>query len=305
MFNRRHLIKALAASPLLTMLPNFSLAGSKTPQIFKRIPKSGEKISAIGMGSYQTFNVADSSTELANLLQVLSTFFQAGGQLIDSSPMYGNSEATLGKVLSKLTFKPKLFAASKVWTYGKQAGLDAIDVTEKRMKVEKMDLMQVHNLRDWKTQLTTLNELKSSNQLRYTGITTSFTGQYDDFEQVMKNETLDFVQLNYNLSARKAEKRLLPLAQERGLAVIVNMPFEKGRLFRRTNGKPLPEWAKEFDCQSWAQFFLKFIISHPAVTCAIPATSKAHHMVDNMTAMTGRLPDAKMRKKMMDYFLSL
>lgn len=305
MFNRRHLIKALAASPLLTMLPDFSSAATKMPQILKSIPKSGEQISAIGMGSYQTFNVTDSPAELANLLEVLSNFFNAGGQLIDSSPMYGNSEATLGRVLSKLTFEPKLFAASKVWTYGKQAGLDAIDVTEKRMKVDKMDLMQVHNLRDWKTQLATLNELKKSNQLRYTGITTSFNGQYDDFEQVMKNETLDFVQLNYNLSARKAEKRLLPLAQERGLAVIVNMPYEKGRLFRRTKGKPLPEWAMEFDCQSWAQFFLKFIISHPAVTCAIPATSKAHHMVDNMAAMTGRLPDLKMRKKMVEYFLSL
>jgi len=305
MFNRRHLIKTLAASPLLTMLPAFSSATSNMPQILKTIPKSGEQISAIGMGSYQTFNVTDSPAELDNLLNVLSNFFNAGGQLIDSSPMYGNSEATLGEVLSRLSFKPNLFAASKVWTYGKQAGLDAVEVTEKRMKVDKMDLMQVHNLRDWKTQLATLNELKKSNQLRYTGITTSFNGQYDDFEQVMKNETLDFVQLNYNLSARKAEKRLLPLAQERGLAVIVNMPYEKGRLFRRTNGKALPEWAKEFDCQSWAQFFLKFIISHPAVTCAIPATSKAHHMVDNMAAMTGRLPDLKMRKKMVEYFLSL
>ncbi len=305
MYSRRHLIKVLAASPLLSMLPTLSLAETKSPKILKRIPKSGEEISAIGMGSYQTFNVNNGPAELDNLLDVLSNFFNAGGQLIDSSPMYGNSEATLGKVLSKLSFKPNLFAASKVWTYGKQAGLDAIDVTEKRMQVEKMDLMQVHNLRDWKTQLATLNELKDSNQLRYTGITTSFTGQYDDFEQVMKKESLDFVQLNYNLSARKAERKLLPLAQDRGLAVIVNMPYEKGRLFRRTKGQPLPEMAKEFDCQSWAQFFLKFIISHPAVTCAIPATSKAHHMVDNMTAMTGRLPDAKMRKKMVDYFISL
>lgn len=305
MYKRRHLLKTLASSPMLAMLPNLSQAKAKVPQILNVIPSSGENISAIGMGSYQTFNVSNNLTELANLQTVLVSFFDAGGQLIDSSPMYGNSEATLGKVLSKLAFKPKLFAASKVWTYGKQAGLDAVEVTEKRMQVDKMDLMQVHNLRDWKTQLTNLNELKNSRKLRYTGITTSFTGQYKDFEQVMKKEPLDFVQLNYNISARKAEKTLLPLAQDRGMGVIVNMPFEKGRLFRKTSGQPLPEWTKEFDCNSWAQFFLKFIISHPVVTCVIPATSKTNHMIDNMAAMTGQLPNAKMRKKMVDYFLSL
>jgi diketogulonate reductase-like aldo/keto reductase len=305
MANRRQLIKALATSPLLAMLPGLSLAENKIPKILKPIPKSGEQISAIGMGSYQTFNVSNNSTELASLINVLSTFFKSGGQLIDSSPMYRNSEATLGKLLSQLTFEPDLFAASKVWTYGKQAGLDAIKVTEKRMQVENMDLMQVHNLRDWEIQLANLNELKNAKQLRYTGITTSSIGQYDDFENVMRKKELDFVQLNYNIKVRNAEKRLLPLAQDKGIAVIVNMPYEKGRLFKRVKDKPLPEWASEFDCKSWGQFFLKFIISHPAVTCAIPATSKVHHMSDNMLAMRGALPDSKMRKKMAEYFSTL
>ncbi len=305
MNNRRNLLKMLLASPLMTLTPNLTWADNQLPLILKHIPKSGETISAIGMGSYKTFNVSDDLSKLTNLYNVLSTFFIAGGQLIDSSPMYGNSESTLGSVLSKLTYSPKLFAASKVWTYGKQPGLDAIAETQRRMNVEKMDLMQVHNLRDWQTQLATLDALKDSGKLRYTGITTSFINQYSDFEEVMKKKDLDFVQLNYNISVREAEKRLLPLARDHGIAVIVNMPYEKGKLFRRVKGKQLPEWAEEFDCHSWGQFFLKFIISHPAVTCAIPATSKAHHMQDNMLAMRGSLPDAKMRNKMSKYFSSL
>ena len=302
---RRSLLKAVAGLPLLAGVSPLINAFEQSQIIRRTIPVSGEAIPAVGMGSYQTFNVATDNQAKQNLVEVLKTFFTAHGTLIDSSPMYGDSEAVIGELISQLEPKPEYFAASKVWTFGKQAGIDAIKQTTRRMGVAKMDLMQVHNLRDWQVQLPTLQEMKKQGRLRYTGITTSFLGQYDDFEEVMKSQKLDFVQLNYNIKVREAEKRLLPLAQDKGMAVIVNMPYEKGRLFKVVKGKQLPEWASEFDCYSWGQFFLKFIVSHPAVTCAIPATSKVHHMKDNMMAMTGRLPDAKMRQKMLSYFENL
>ncbi|TQV88095.1 aldo/keto reductase [Aliikangiella coralliicola] len=310
MTNRRDLIKLLAAAPLLSAIPREvmalgELSGGAKPvskPILRKIPTSGEMIPSVGMGSYQTFNISNSSPQKENLLKVLQAFFEAGGQLIDSSPMYGRSESVIGELVSQIAPKPDFFAASKVWTYGKQAGIDAIGETERRMRVTAMDLMQVHNLRDWEIQLKTLYQMKDEGKLRYAGITTSFLGQYQEFEDVMRAEKLDFVQLNYNIKVREAEKRLLPLAQDKGIAVIVNMPYEKGRLFKFVKGKSLPEWSKEFDCESWGQFFLKFILSHPAVTCAIPATSKVRHMKDNMQAMHGRLPDQKMRQKMLTYF---
>ena len=257
------------------------------------------------MGSYQTFNVGNDPVRKQNLIAVLQAFFSAGGSVVDSSPMYGLSEQVIGELVAKLAPESKMFAASKVWTYGKQAGELAILESQRRMQVNKMDLMQVHNLRDWKVHLDTLDEMKKNDQLRYTGITTSRISQYADFENVMKQRQLDFVQFNYNIKVREAEKRLLPLAADKGIAVIINMPFEKGRLFKLVKGKSLPEWSKEFDCETWGQFFLKFILSHPAVTCAIPATSKVHHMQDNMQAMQGRLPDKEMRQKMLRFFNTL
>ncbi|WP_196139034.1 aldo/keto reductase [Aliikangiella sp. G2MR2-5] len=311
MKQRREILKTLCASPLLMAMPSLSFAAEtgsgpeqsvKRPLIYSRIPSSGEKIPAIGMGSYQTFNVApDEVANKENLSQVLATFFNMHGCLIDSSPMYGRSESVIGELVGQLEERQKFFAASKVWTYGKEAGIKAVETSRQRMQVEQMDLMQVHNLRDWQVHLPTLQSLKSEKKIRYTGITTSFLGQYADFEAVMKSQPLDFVQLNYNIKIREAERRLLPLAMDKGMAVIVNMPYEKGRLFKLVKGKALPEWAKEFDCDSWGQYFLKFILSHPAVTCAIPATSKVKHMQDNMMAMTGRLPDAKMRQQMLAY----
>ena len=319
MTTRRDLIKLIATTPLLAAIPldiqafgevigaKSAVSGSSTLKpvseaILRKIPSSGELIPSVGMGSYQTFNVSTSSPHKQNLLEVLQTFFELGGRLIDSSPMYGRSESVIGELVSQIKPKPDFFAASKVWTYGKQAGIEAISETEKRMQVEAMDLMQVHNLRDWQIQLKTLGQMKESGRLKYVGITTSFLGQYQDFEDVMKKEKLDFIQLNYNIKVREAEKVLLPLAQDKGIAVIVNMPYEKGRLFKFVKGKPIPEWSKEFDCETWGQFFLKFILSHPAVSCVIPATSKVRHMKDNMQAMQGRLPDQKMRKKMLNYF---
>jgi len=305
MTDRRDLLKFLAVTPLLSLSSPLVSAFEASKIIKRPIPSSGEMLPLMGMGSYQTFNVGPDAPERENLIQVLQSFFQAKGCLIDSSPMYGRSESVLGDLVDQIAPKPNYFAASKVWTYGKQAGIEAIAETESRMKVNTMDLMQVHNLRDWQIHLPTLQEYKSQNKLRYTGITTSRVDQYSDFEDVMKSQKLDFVQLNYNIKVREAEKRLLPLAQDRGQAVIVNMPFEKGRLFKLVKGKSLPAWAAEIDCNSWAQFFLKFILSHPAVTCAIPATSKVKHMVDNMQAMTGRLPDQKMRQKMLNHFENL
>ncbi len=305
MAERRDLLKLIAATPVLASFAPMVSAFDAQSVVMRAIPSSGEKIPAMGMGSYQTFNISDDSTDKQNLISVLEAFFRSKGRLIDSSPMYGRSESVIGALVEQIEPKPKYFSASKVWTYGKQEGLEAVKESERRMRVDKMDLMQVHNLRDWEVHLPTLQKLKSENKLRYTGITTSRVSQYSDFEDVMKSQRLDFIQLNYNIKVREAEKRLLPLAMDRGQAVIVNMPFEKGRLFKLLKGRALPEWSKEFDCSSWAQFFLKFILSHPAVTCTIPATSKVNHMLDNMQAMTGRLPDHKMRNKMIQYFDSL
>ena len=301
MTSRRDLIKLIAVAPMVASVNPSLLANQAQTLITKQIPSTGESIPAVGMGSSQTFNVSSDNQAKENLSKVLQTFFAMGGSLIDSSPMYGLSESVIGELMAKLTPQPQVFAASKVWTTGKQEGIEAIAESQKRMQVEKMDLMQVHNLRDWKIHLDTLDEYKAKGKIRYTGITTSRLSQYDDFEQVMRDRKMDFIQLNYNIRVREAEKRLLPLAADKGIAVLVNRPYEKGRLFKAVKNTPLPEWVSEFDCHSWGQFFLKFIISHPAVTCAIPATSKVKHMKDNMQAMSGRLPDEQMRRKMLSF----
>ncbi len=303
--SRRNIIRLLASAPALTVLSPHLSAKEADKIITRIVPSTGEVIPVVGMGTYQTFNVLNNVAALANLKEVLQVFFLKGGRLIDSSPMYGHSESVIGELVSQLTSLPAMFAASKVWTYGKSEGMNAIKESARRMRVKKMDLMQVHNLRDWKVQLSTLNALKEKGEIRYTGITTSRLSQYKAVEDVMRSQKIDFVQLNFNIKVREAEKRLIPLARDRGIAVIVNMPFEKARLFKLVKGQALPRWSRQFDCQSWGQFFLKFIIANPAVSCVIPATSKVHHMQDNMQALLGRLPDRKMRKKMSDYFENL
>jgi diketogulonate reductase-like aldo/keto reductase len=272
------------------------------PLILKTIPKTGEKIASVGMGTSRTFDVALDSNKLIELKKVLELFFELGGALIDSSPMYGNAEAVTGKLLSELTSYEQLFSASKVWTYGGEAGVKAVEETQRLMKQSVMDLMQVHNLRDWKIQLPMLHELKAQKKLRHVGITTSSLRQYEDFEQVMKQADLDFIQINYNIATREAADRILPLAIDKGIAVIVNRPYQRGQLFKQVKGKDLPEWSKEFDCKSWGQFFLKYILSHPAVTNTIPATTKPKHMQDNMMAMRGKLPSQAQRIKMEKLF---
>ena len=274
------------------------------------IPKTGELLHAIGLGTWQTFDVGGDANGRAAAREVLARFVKAGGQLVDSSPMYGSSESVVGDLAADLGVEKSLFLATKVWTNGREAGIRQMEESMRRMrtltpKPRAMDLMQVHNLTDVNTQLKTLREWKEQGRIRYLGITHYHEGAYAELERLIKSEQLDFAQFNYNVVTTAAEARLLPVCAEYRTAVIVNRPFEEGELFRRVKGRELPKWAGEFDCGSWAQFFLKFILSHPAVTCAIPATRNPDYLVDNMGAALGRLPDAAMRRRMVQHMRSL
>lgn len=260
---------------------------------------------AIGMGTYRTFDVGDDPVVRAELREVMKTFFEMQGQVIDSSPMYGPAEQVTGVLLAQVDNDEDLFAATKVWTDGKEAGIKQMQASMTKMGVEVMDLMQIHNLRDWKTHLQTLKDWKAQGKIRYTGITTSSGRNHDELARILTTESVDFVQLTYNIGNHEAEKRLLPIAADRGIAVLVNRAFEAGSLFKQVADKPLPGWAAEIDCASWAQVFLKYVISHPEVTCVIPATSSLAHVVDNMSAGFGRLPDSQLRSRMRRDFESL
>jgi diketogulonate reductase-like aldo/keto reductase len=285
------------AAVMTTFRP--SLADAKAFQVNKRpIPRSGEALPIVGLGTYQSFAVGSGKSEREPLKEVLRLFAQHGGTLVDSSPMYGPSEGVVGDLAQELGITEKLFMATKVWTSGRESGLRQMEESMRLMKVARMDLMQIHNLQDWQTHLKTLREWKTSGRIRYLGITHYHAGAYNDLERLMKTKDFDFVQFNYSISEREAEDTLLPLAQDTGTAVIINRPFAQASLFSRVRGKEVPAWAAEFDCKSWGQFFLKYILSHPAVTCVIPATSKPHHLIDNMGAGLGRLPDTAMRKRM-------
>lgn len=303
--SRRSLIKGLCVAwATMTWLPKNTLAKS-LPAIKRAIPSSGELLPVMGVGSSRTFDVDGDQKTRARLAKVLQTFFDHSGALIDSSPMYGSAESVIGDVLKTIKNKDMLFAATKVWTDGQQSGIEQMQRSMQRMGVKVFDLMQIHNLRDWKVHLKTLRDWKASGKVRYIGITTSHGRYHEELEQILKTEQFDFVQFSYNIHTRITEQRLLSLAADRGLATLINRPFQRGSLFSTVRGKKLPPWATEFDCISWAQFFLKFIIAHPAVTCCIPATSKVHHMVDNMAAGFGRLPDSNTRKRMIRYYESL
>jgi len=294
--SRRDVLRLAAGTVAAALTPPAWSAPST--RITRKIPKSGEPIPVIGLGSSRTFDVGDTAAERTGQREVLKQFAAQGGRLVDSSPMYGESESVIGDLSAELGLTGKLFLATKVWTDGRAEGIRQMEESFRRLRTKRMDLMQVHNLVDWKTHLRTLRDWKAQGKIRYLGITHYTEGAYDDLEQVMRHEDLDFVQLNYSIAERLAEKRLLPLAGERRIAVLVNRPFARAGLFGKVRGKELPAWAKEFDCTSWAQFFLKFILGHPAVTCAIPATSKPKHLLDNMQAGVGRLPDAAMREQM-------
>lgn len=303
--NRRTFMRnGLLAAGALLCAPG-SLWARQQAAIRKAIPTSGETLPVIGMGSARTFDVGGNVQARSALLPVLQTFFDRGGALIDSSPMYGSAEQVIGDLLQRTRNTQRLFAATKVWIDGRQAGIEQMQRSMRRVGVERFDLMQIHNLRDWRVHLDTLKEWKAAGRVRYIGITTSHGRFHDELETILATEPFDFVQLSYNISDRAVEQQLLPLAHERGIAVLVNRPYQKGDLFAKVRKQPLPVWAEEFDCSSWGQFFLKYIVSHPAVTCAIPATSKLHHMLDNMGAGFGRLPDAAMRRRMEQFYQAL
>jgi len=274
-------------------------------RITRPIPSSGERLPVIGMGSWVTFDVGNDAAARAQRVEVLGTFFEQGGALVDSSPMYLSSQEVIGHCLARIPDKASLFAATKVWTMTRTLGIQQMETSRRLWGVERFDLMQVHNLLDWETHLPTLAEWKAEGRVRYIGVTTSHGLRHDALEQIITTQPIDFVQFTYNMADREAEQRLLPLAAERGLAVINNRPFRRGALFDIVGNSPLPDWAGEIDCANWAQFFLKFIVSHPAVTCAIPATSRVDHMRENMGAAYGRLPDAKLRERMVRYFDSV
>jgi aryl-alcohol dehydrogenase-like predicted oxidoreductase len=273
--------------------------------ITKPIPKTGERLPVIGLGTWQTFDVGASESARAPLREVLREFVRLSGSVIDSSPMYGNSESVTGDLAAELHVEKKLFLATKVWTSGREAGIRQMEQSHKRLRAGRMDLFQVHNLVDYRTQLSTLRAWKEQEKVRYIGVTHYTASAYDELARVLAREDLDFVQLNYSFAEREAEKRLLPLAAEKRLAVLINRPLAAGNLFNSVRGKPLPPWANEVGCASWAQFFLKFVISHPAVTCAIPATSKVAHLADNMRAGFGQLADISARERMARYVGSL
>ena len=300
--SRRQFITHTCAAPVALAVMPRRLSANSGDVIKRVIPSSGEELSIMGMGTYSTFSDATPMQQLGEVLQV---FFDQGGQMIDSSPMYGPAEGIVGELLKTTQNTTGLFAATKVWTDGRQAGIDQMNESMELMGVPTMDLMQIHNLRDWKVHLKTLKEWKEQGRVRYLGITTSHGRFHEELEAIMKTEPLDFVQLTYNAANRVTDARLLPLARDRGIATIINRPYQGGSLFRNVKGKPLPDWAGEIDCTSWGQYFLKFIAGHPAVTCIIPATSKVKHMRDNMAAGKGRTPDAAQRQRMIDYLEAL
>lgn len=304
---RRELIRlaglawpALIAGRFADAAPALPAAAATKP-----IPATGEAVPVIGMGTWITFNVGDDPAAIASRAEVLRAFFRAGGGMVDSSPMYGSAEAVLGATLAALGHPPGLFSATKVWTGSGADGPAEMAESARLWGLDRFDLMQVHNLLAWEEHLETLKAMKAEGRVRYIGVTTSHGRRHRELARVMEQEPIDFVQLTYNIVDREAETRLLPLAAERGIAVIANRPFRRGELIERSRGRPLPGWAGEIACTGWPQALLKFIVSHPAITCAIPATSQVPHMVENMGAGRGPLPDAALRGRMANDFAAL
>src|SRR5467141_2741345 len=294
---RREATRLVTAGAAGLVLPigasRMRAATESSTMLTRAIPSSGEKLPVIGLGTWRTFDVdltADTRRQLEN---VLSLFVKLGGRVIDSSPMYGHAEDVIGDLTATLGIRDKLFVATKVWTRGKENGIRSMERSMVRLRTKRIDLLQVHNLLDVYTHLATLREWKEQGRIRYVGITHYEAGAFGEMEKLMRSEKLDFVQINYSLMEPEAEQSLLPLARERGIAVLANRPFGAGDLFDKVRSKPLPDWASELDCRSWAQFFLKWIVAHSAITCAIPATNKPRHLEDNMQGGTGPLPDPK------------
>ena len=297
---RRSLLKIAASCAALTVMSNAAIA--QTSAILKRpIPRSGEMLPVVGVGTWQTFDVGAKAPERAELMDVLRLLVESGGSVVDSSPMYGRSEGVVGDLAAELGLRDKLFYATKVWTSGREAGIRQMEESFRVMRAQRMDLMQVHNLLDLAVHAKTLREWKSAGRIRYVGITHYHDGAHAELERIVKTRDWDFAQFNYSMAEREAEARLLPACLDSGTAVLVNRPFSQGSLFPRVKGKPLPAWAADFDCTSWAQFFLQYLLAHPAVTCVIPGTRRIAHLKDNIAAGMGRLPDAALRRRMTEY----
>jgi diketogulonate reductase-like aldo/keto reductase len=295
---------AMAGLPLLAPWPAEALPAAAVPGR-KPIPSSGEMLPLVGLGSWITFNVGDDPPARRACAEVLRAFFAAGGRLVDSSPMYGSSQGVIGEGLAALGPGVPVFAADKVWVASGESGPAQIEASRRLWQRPRFDLLQVHNLLAWQAHLPTLLAMKAAGRLRYVGITTSEGRRHGEMEAIMRSQPIDFVQLSYNLLDREVEQRLLPLAQERGIAVIANRPFRQGQLLEQLTRHPLPPWAAEIGCDGWAQVALKFVVSHPAVTCAIPATRQVAHVRQNLAAAVGPMPDAAMRRRMASHVQAL
>jgi diketogulonate reductase-like aldo/keto reductase len=292
---RRRLLLQLAALP--------GIATAQASPLLRAIPSTGEQIPAVGLGTWITFNVGQDPAAREQCVQVMRAFFASGGRVIDSSPMYGSSQGVVGEGLQKLAAQTRVFSADKVWT--RSPGAPQIEASRRLWQVPRFDVLQVHNLVGWEHQLPLLMQMKAQGRVRHVGITTSEGRRHREIEQIMRGHRIDFVQFTYNLLDRVAEQRLLPLARERGIAVLANRPFRQGALLAQLQRHPLPSWAHEIDCLSWAQFALKFIVSHPGVTCTIPATSRVDHVRENLAAGSGRMPDEAMRRRMAEHVARL
>jgi diketogulonate reductase-like aldo/keto reductase len=290
---RRFLGNSLAAAALSAMPP---LAGAAVPLATRIIPADGRRLPVIGLGTWQTFDVGADSGARDKLGRLLARFAELGGEVVDSSPMYGSAESVVGDLVSERQLRSRLFFATKVWTDGKAAGIAQMEESLRRLRAPRIELMQIHNLQDWRQHLPMLRAWKAEGRIRYLGISHYNSGAYAEIEEILRREPLDFLQINYSLAEQAAAKRLLPLAAERGVAVIANRPFAAGALFGATKDKTLPAAAADHGCHSWAQLFLRWILAHPAVTCAIPASNKLEHLEDNMVAGLGPLPDLAAQK---------
>lgn len=302
MQTRRALLGATAAALGALLMPS---GASAAGPLERRIPKSDEALPAVGLGTWQVFDVAGDARELGQARETLRVFVEGGGRMVDSSPMYGSAEQVTGQLAAELGARPRLFLATKVWTSGRQAGVRQMEESMRRLRVERLDLMQVHNLVDVQTHLATLREWRAAGRIRYLGITHYHAGAHADLEQLVRRGDIDFLQVNYSLAEPEADRRLLGAAAAAGTAVIVNRPFAEGAMFRRVKDRPLPEWAAEAGAASWAQLFLKWILAEPAVTCVIPGTRNPRHVADNLGALMGPLPDAALRRRVASHFNSL
>jgi diketogulonate reductase-like aldo/keto reductase len=306
MLRRDLLSGAVSAMALSNFAGRRNAMAAESLMITRPIPSSGEAMPVIGLGTWQVFDVGADERARQPLRTVLREFADAGARVIDTSPMYGRAEAVTGDLVAEMGLRPRVFLATKVWTSGREAGIAQMRRSAELLKSPVLDLIQIHNLVDWRTHLATLRQMKEARQVRYVGITHYTTGSLTELARILESEPgIDFVQFGYSLASRDAEQRLLPVAAARQVATIVNQPFETGGMFQRVRGRPVPEWTAEFDCTSWAQLFLKYILAEPAVTCAIPATGSPEHIEDDLKAGFGRLPDARQREQIRQLWDSL